>query len=77
MKIKSIGEVTAVRFSHNGMEMNFESTLPATYQEGLQVEPSNIAFFEFTDLHEIESMISMLKNFKQGCCDNIGRWHRV
>lgn len=77
MKIKGYGEVSAIRFTHKGCDMNFEHIFPAVYMGNIEVEPSTIAFLEFKDIGEIDTLIYMLKKFKQTCIDGMGRWKGV
>lgn len=76
MKINGHGEVSAMRFTHKGCNMKFEHILPAVYMGNVEAEPSTIAFLEFKDIGEIDTMIYMLNKFKQACVDGMGRWRR-
>lgn len=77
MKINGYGEVASIRFKHIGCEQNFELILPIVYQEGVSVQPSTIAFLEFKDTFEIDSMIHLLTKFRDECKNGMGRWHRT
>ena len=76
MKVRGYGEVSAIRFEHSGCDMKFEHIFPAVYMGNINVEPSTMAFMEFKDTSEIDSMIYMLNEFKKACMAGIGRWKR-
>ena len=76
MNIRGYGEVSAIRLKHKGCEMNMQCVLPVEYKEIAEVEPTAIAFLDFKDVSEIETMIHMLSAFKKACIDGMGRWHR-
>lgn len=77
MNIKAHGEVSAIRFKHESLQMNMGHILPVVYMEGAPIEPNTIAYFEFKDIREIEMMILMLEKFKEICNGKIGSWGRV
>lgn len=74
MKIKSNGNVSAIRLKHESLELNLELILPKMFQNESFAEPSNIAFLEFKDTMEIEQMIAILTRFKGECADGLGQW---
>ena len=77
MKIKSNGEVSAIRLTHKALSMNWQNILPKVEMYGVKFEHTNIAFIEFDDTGEIELMIRMLERFKGDCEAGIGRWVRA
>ena len=74
MNIKGYGEVSTIRLIHKGCEMNFENMLPVVYLESAPITPSTFAFIEFKDISEVEMMIHMLKRFRDGCIEGMGKW---
>lgn len=76
MNIKGHGEVSAIRLTHKGCQLNFENILPSVYMDNMVFEPSTIAFFEFKDTLEVDMMIAMLTKFKEEC-GNTWKWRRT
>ena len=78
MKINAYGNVSTIRFTHKGNQMNLECIQPCKFGDWVDVrEPGSIAFFEFTDTVEIEYLIRMLQRFKQESENAMGRWQRT
>lgn len=74
MKIKSNGEVSAIRLKHESLELNLELILPKMFQNDTFTGLGNIAVLEFKDTMEIEQIIEILNRFKRECTDGLGRW---
>lgn len=74
MNVKGHGEVSSIRLKHRGCDMNFQNILEAKYMDAIPIEPSTIASIEFKDIYEVEMMINMLKKFREGCLDGMGKW---
>lgn len=68
--------VTQLRFHHHGAELNFECILnPKPYEPVADLSQGNRAIIEFSDLYEVDSLIEMLKKFKQeATLGYMGEW---
>lgn len=68
--------VTQLRFHHHGAELNFECMLnPNPYKPVTDLSQGNRVTIEFSDLHEVDSLIEMLKRFKQeAILGYMGEW---
>lgn len=77
--MKIIGNGTNLdhlRFSHNGADLHFNCILQqSSSQIQERIERKNEAKIEFSDLHEVDSLIEMLKRFKEEATYGfIGNW---
>jgi len=77
MKIKSNGEVSAIRLKHESLELNLEIILPKMFQNDTFTELGNIAVLEFKDTMEIRQMMEILNRFERECTDGLGRWRNT
>ena len=76
MYIKGCGELSAIRLTHKGHQLNFENILPAVHMGCVDIEPTTIAIFEFKDTLEIDMLIAMLNKFKKECANEL-KWRRT
>ena len=78
MKIGNCENVTLLRLTHKGLNLNFKGKKPMDYRTLMEdVKPSEFVHIVFDDSMEINWMIAMLRKFKQECEDDVGRWNRT
>ena len=73
MRIGNTDDVDAVTFKHKGNNLTFRRHMNPEYYNFF--EPNNKEeIIEFTDLTEVDDLISMLKRFKKESLEYIGIW---
>lgn len=77
MKINNKENINKIILRHKGKDVKFECFIkPFPYAERLDLEKRNSAEIVFDDLIEVDTLIDMLKRFKQESQEYIGVWVR-
>lgn len=77
MKINNKENINKIILRHKGKDVKFECFIkPFPYAERLDLEKRNRAEIVFDDLIEVDTLIDMLKRFKQESQEYIGVWVR-